>query len=454
MSDLQLSLLALGAVIIAGVILFNWWQERRFMQESIHRFEEPSDDILMDDFQIDPERAVAFETERISVEDRYSETLIPEDVLLEDLHPQKVAARETPVPIAREEIPVAAKAPVQDYPEAFPEEPALEATPFFEEPLQTAAPVEEEPAQTIAEDIAEAIAAEEELAAETYPEEVPAGPVVSTMPDEVDEQIDLIGKAALPSMLDIDAFITAIRQMPKFDKPVQWFLQDDIGFWRTLSPELPSGRYPQMVVALQLADRAGSVSQGTLMAFQEQVQNLSSMLGAKLAWHGAHDPLQYSAELDQFCIDVDVMVGFHILQGASGPFAGTKLRGLAESADLKLHEDGAFHYQDAEGKTLFTLISQDQRPFKPETLRTVFYRGVSFQLDVPKVESSSDAFNRMVAFARQLEAALDGVLVDDNQRALGDIEIEKIRQQLKMIHAKMVARFILPGTPSALRLFS
>jgi hypothetical protein len=45
-------------------------------------------------------------------------------------------------------------------------------------------------------------------------------------------------------------------------------------------------------------------------------------------------------------------------------------------------------------------------------------------------------------------------LVDDNQRALGEIEIEKIRQQLKMIHAKMVARFILPGTPAALRLFS
>ncbi|MEZ0236906.1 MAG: cell division protein ZipA C-terminal FtsZ-binding domain-containing protein, partial [Methylophilaceae bacterium] len=112
------------------------------------------------------------------------------------------------------------------------------------------------------------------------------------------------------------------------------------------------------------------------------------------------------------------------------------------------------HYEDAEGKTLFTLVSQDQRPFKPETLRTVFYRGVSFQLDVPKVESSSDAFNRMVTFARQLEAALDGVLVDDNQRALGDIEIEKIRQQLKMIHTRMVARFILPGTPSALRLFS
>ena len=458
MSDLQLSLLALGAVIIAAVILFNWWQERRFMQENIRRFEEPSGDILMDDFQIDPERVVAFETDSIHVEDRYSETLISEDVLLEDLHPQKIAAREKPEPTAMQGAPAARPSVRESYSEVLPEEPALEATPFIEEPPQVveeqpqAAATEEAPVQTMIEEVA----AEEYPAVEEYSatEEYPAEPVVSTMPVEVDEQIDLIGKAALPSMLDMDAFIAAIRQMPKFDKPVQWFLQDGSGFWKILSPELPSGRYPQLVAALQLADRAGPVSQGTLMAFQEQVQNLATMLGARLVWHGAPDPLQYSVELDQFCIDVDVMVGFHILQGASGPFAGTKLRGLAESAGLKLHEDGTFHCEDVEGKTLFTLVSQDQRPFKPETLRTVFYRGVSFQLDVPKVESSSDAFSRMVTFARQLEAALDGVLVDDNQRALGDIEIEKIRQQLKMIHSRMVARFILPGTPSALRLFS
>lgn len=468
MSDLQLSLLALGAVIIAAVILFNWWQERRFMQESIRRFEGPADDVLMDEFQIDPERVVAFETESIVVEDRYTETTIPEDVLLEDLQPQwsnrsdePVAAPARPEPAEDNFVDTVQLAPKQvpDDEMVFRTTPSktdevleTQAEEFDREAFDRTEPDELESVDAQLEEVAALM--EAAFPEEAQSEETPEEPVASTMPAFVDEQVDLIGKAALPSMLDMNAFIQAIQQMPRFDKPVYWFLQDETGVWRTLTPELPSGRYPQMACALQLADRAGPVSQGTLMAFQEQVQNLASILGAKLAWHGATDPLQYAVDLDRFCIDVDVMVGFHILQGASGPFAGTKLRGLAESAGLKLHDDGAFHCENADGETLYTMVSQDQRPFKPETLRTVFYRGVSFQLDVPKVESSSDAFNRMVTFARQLEVALDGVLVDDNQRALGDIEIEKIRQQLRMIHARMVARFILPGTPTAIRLFS
>jgi FtsZ-interacting cell division protein ZipA len=486
MSDLQLSLLALGAVIIAAVILFNWWQERRFMRESMNRFEEPTNDILMaDDFQIDPERIVAFEAESIIIEDRFSDDRIPEDALLEELHPEKPAREASepikqpyrPEPVRRTPPPepaLAPEPPVASQPEVPPafvdtvtEEPPFQAAPFEEEereeePVFAYAPEpapeqEPEPApEPVRSEVREQQPEfQQEIRQQAAPEQPPAGEaVVSSMPDEVDEQIDLIGKAALPALLDTAAFLDAVHQMPRFDKPVQWLLQDETGFWQPLSANLPSGRYPQFVAALQLADRSGPVSQGALLAFQEQVQRLASALGARLAWHGTMDPLQYAIELDQFCIDVDVMVGFHVLQGGSGPFAGTKLRGLAESNGMRLREDGAFHFEDENGRTLYTMVSQDQRPFKAETLRTVFYRGVSFQLDVPKVSSTSDAFNRMVHFARQLETAVDGVLVDDNQRALGEIEIEKIRQQLKMIHSKMVARFILPGTTTALRLFS
>ena len=37
---------------------------------------------------------------------------------------------------------------------------------------------------------------------------------------------------------------------------------------------------------------------------------------------------------------------------------------------------------------------------------------------------------------------------------LGDLQIEKIRQQLKMIHATMVARGVMPGSVSSMRLFN
>ena len=121
---------------------------------------------------------------------------------------------------------------------------------------------------------------------------------------------------------------------------------------------------------------------------------------------------------------------------------------------MVLHEDGAFHLVDEAGNTLFSMVSQDKRPFRTETLRTLFYRGVSFRMDVPKVANCTETFNQMVTLARHLEKALNGSLVDDRQQALADSEIDKIRHQLAMVHGAMVARGIIPGSPAALRLFS
>src|SRR3990167_25831 len=76
MSDLQLALIALGVVIIAGVLVFNWWQERRFMQESLQRFEGPADDALMQDFRIDPD---LIETESFVVEETFDSRIDARD---------------------------------------------------------------------------------------------------------------------------------------------------------------------------------------------------------------------------------------------------------------------------------------------------------------------------------------------------------------------------------------
>ncbi len=81
-------------------------------------------------------------------------------------------------------------------------------------------------------------------------------------------------------------------------------------------------------------------------------------------------------------------------------------------------------------------------------------KAVTFQLDIPHVNQCSEAFSQMVQVARQMEIGLNAVLVDDNNKVLGDIQIEKIRQQLKVIQATMLVRGIVPGSDSARRLFS
>jgi FtsZ-interacting cell division protein ZipA len=87
-------------------------------------------------------------------------------------------------------------------------------------------------------------------------------------------------------------------------------------------------------------------------------------------------------------------------------------------------------------------------------LRTSVVKGITFQLDIPHVKKCTEAFNHMVQLAKQMEVSLNAVLVDDNNKVLGDVQIEKIRQQLKVIQANMLLRGIVPGSDSARRLFS
>ena len=49
MNDLQIILIIIGALIIAAVLLFNWWQERKFNQQVESSFSQLQNDALLND---------------------------------------------------------------------------------------------------------------------------------------------------------------------------------------------------------------------------------------------------------------------------------------------------------------------------------------------------------------------------------------------------------------------
>ena len=192
-----------------------------------------------------------------------------------------------------------------------------------------------------------------------------------------------------------------------------------------------------------------------LNRFQLAVETLGLDINAHVEWQSNGDALSSATALDLFCIDVDKTIGFHLVHGENGAFTGTKLRGLAEAQGFKLGSDGMFRYFDAStSESSFVMFNREDNPFSAEMLRASVVKGITFQFDIPHIKQCAQAFSQMVQVARQMEIGLNAVLVDDNNRALGDIQIEKIRQQLKVIHATMLVRGIIPGSESALRLFS
>jgi FtsZ-interacting cell division protein ZipA len=438
-SQLQLGLLAIGALVITSVVIYNWWQERTIRRDMVQRFDGPIDDVLMGkSAEISPDADEAFGMD--------AET---------DEHEQDFAA-ETAEEITDEATDTADDdEPEWEEPEFTASEPTIaleENEPEIEEP------VIEEPESVLLQEEEEELVLEE--TADVIPTLTsPAEPVselaepATALPGGVDALVDEIVTVTAEKAIDGEELRTLLSTMADFGKPVRWFGASG-GEWLPLTKDYASRNFSRLVAALQLADRSGAVQAKGLRDFQDQISELGAQLGGEAMRQEERDALQYAQALDQFCIDVDVTVTLHLAAGISGPFAGTKFRSLMEASGLTLKEDGRFHFTNAEGETMFTICSADQRPMSEDALRTSLLQDVVLMLDVPRVNDASNIFKQMAMLGSRMETALNAKLTDARQRALGDAEIEQIRSQIKAIHTKMQERQLIPGSASVLRLFS
>lgn len=379
MSDLQLSLLAIGVLVIAGVVAYNWWQERSYRRLAQQRFHSQQDDVLF----------------RTTLAD------------MPPVEPRPIEERIEPT--------VSATAADEPAPHFEPEEPIAVAASGFR------------------------------------PAASERGP---GFPAEVDEAICYVARLELGEAATADAVRAALASEAHFEKPVRWFGRMASGEWLDVATAGPQAEFNVLVGALQLADRAGPLSQEALNAFCTLAQEAAGALMAVAQLPEKQPSLERAEALDEFCADVDVLVGVNVVATGQDTFPGTKLRALAEAGGLKLAPDGTFQYRDERGVALYSLTNHESAPFEAENMKQLATHGVTLLFDVPKVAHGVRAFDQMILFAHQLADSLKGTMVDDNLKVLSDDGVAKIKQQLAAIYAKMDARGIPAGSQRALRLFS
>lgn len=239
----------------------------------------------------------------------------------------------------------------------------------------------------------------------------------------------------------------------KLARPLCWCgLNEQTGLWEKLTAH-GAGDYRRLRTALQQADRRGPLTEAELTLFLNGAQRLADEFLAVADLPERKEVLARAGELDGFCAGVDIQIGVNVVAGTV-PFAGTKLRGLAEAAGLVLREDGMFHCLDEAGATLYTLSNLEAVLFAAEEMRGFSTHGITFTLDVPRVDNGARAFDRMIALAKQFVQSLGGKLVDDNRAPLADSALDVIHDKILEIEQRMAQRGIAAGGPQALRLFS
>ncbi|WP_371128760.1 cell division protein ZipA C-terminal FtsZ-binding domain-containing protein [Nitrosospira sp. Nl5] len=387
MSELQISLIAIGLIVVMGVVFFNWIQQWRFRRGAEEAFGRKHEDVLL-------------RTDTSVVEGGRVEPQLGKEVLQDfQVEPQVEPAE------AMEIVQSDLDSPTFD---AMPPAPATSV----------------EQASNVSEGVI----------------------------DAVDYVVSINGETLIA-----DSHLTEVLQRKfDFNKPVRWLGQRDAAaFWEEITMETSGkGGYVNVKGCLQLADRAGPLSEVTLSEFRDMMQNFAANVNAAADCPDVREAYARALSIDQFCAKVDVMIGINIISKDASPFTGAKIRVLAETSGFKLGPEGAFHYRDESNAVLFSLNNHEPPPFLSDSIRTLTTHGITFLLDVPRVANGEQVFDQMMHLAGIFSDALGGIMVDDNRVLLSDSGIGKIKQQLIAIQSVMLARNIPAGGEIALRLFA
>lgn len=370
-SELQIGLAALGVAVVAGIIAYNKWQERKHRRQAEEAFRSDHRDVLLE-----PQDGAQPTGDRI--EPSWDDS-----------------AAENPQPV------VAAAPP----------------------PWQT--------------------------------KDNPIRRVTPGLPDVVDPRIDCVIRIESIETLDAPRLWAAQHQeLEGISKPVRWFAFDDAAnVWRMLTPNT-AGAFHWYCVAMQLVDRRGAIGENDFMHFSGGVQRIADQFFAVPADLPTRvETLRKATDLDEFCAGVDVQIGINVV-ATNQPFAGTKVRALAEAHGMTIGDDGAFHARDENGNTLYSLSNMEPALFAPEEMRQLHTSGLTLVIDVPRVANGVPVFERMMQQATQIAEALQGTVVDDNRAPFGPDAAAVIRSQIQHFQAQMAGLDVPAGSPLAMRLFS
>jgi FtsZ-interacting cell division protein ZipA len=277
---------------------------------------------------------------------------------------------------------------------------------------------------------------------------------LSLPPAALDSRVDFIVALDLPRAYPVGRVAEQAESSLELGlrTPVHWEAYDtDQQRWL---PVQAQHSYSQLRAGLQLANRGGAAAEEEVVAFLVGMQELALALSGEIEAPEVGEAMASAAALDRFCADHDIQIGLSVLGREGATLPGTKIRALAESQGCVLAKDGRYHKPGDQGETLYALSNAEPMPFHPETLKSLNTRGVVLTLDVPRAPGAPTTFRSYIEFARQLAHALDGVLVDDDSKAISDGAADQIAEQLNVIHQAMAARGMPAGGPLALRLFA
>lgn len=392
MTSLQLGLIAAGVVLVVGVLVYNWVQERRVRRRIKEAFSPRESGAA----------ATAAHAGGARVEPSLSPSAVPENARRMDIDAADDSGYEPPLDIQAR---IASEVAGGEYAPPMPLQPSSGRGAVGDRPIL-----------------------------------------------EPDPEIECI--VNLQPARSVASGELAAGLQARLGQPLRWFGRRGPNLpWQLLKSDT-GGDFTEIAACLLLANRSGAATAPLLEAFVRAVTEIAATLRAAVSAPDVAAETARAEALDRICADLDVQIGITLLKTDGALIAGTRLRGVAEASGFRLAPGGRFDWiQEDTGSVLYALQNYRSDPFTADTLRATSTPGAVFLLDVPQVTEPVRVFDQMKIAAKRMAHSLDAVLVDDNRRPLDDAAFAAIRDQVRGTTAALRQVNIEPGSPRALALF-
>ena len=400
MNALQIGLIAVGALVVAVLFLWQWWQSRRARQPAA--------------------------TETASIQ----------------------SSRPTPVYVDQSgSAPVVRVDPTMD----------VEAAGVWTPRVSPSASLHEVP--EAAPDFAVVLSpAQAPLVVEPTPPEAP--PLVAPLAPATPRP-KLLSEWPFDERLHVHASVVSLSGGP-FDaapfvsaagRALAWVRLFRQSPWESFDPaNVGSGQ--QLALALPLASRAGPIEPQDMDEWRFVLTELANTHECEAHFHGFRDGPERAAELDSFLAAVDIIPVAYLVKKDGGHWLGTRLRGTLEANGFRLQSDGRFAYHEVESDAvIFHMVDGFERPFTPERLRTENFTALRCTLEPVRLKHPLVRFDMYRQSLRALAKLLDADLKTSEGDALDDGQFAATRDEVKTAMDALVNAGIEPGSDTARSLF-
>ena len=282
---------------------------------------------------------------------------------------------------------------------------------------------------------------------------------------QVDEQsstiiTELVAKIKNPLPIEQQELLTLFRLHDfKFNRGVHIFgLNQLTEKWRDIEFELPSARFVELGVSIQLADQDGAMSEKELHDFQQMVLDFTTKFDAPFEFSMQIDEAYEQGQaLDTIGRRYDSMAVLNIASKTPSGFRAADLGSCARDLMMSVDKNGIYLKtigQKDDISVLYRLACTDGAGnLGYSNLATSVSHDLIMYMNVPATKDPESVFKQMIDDANSLATWLEGKVVDRNRHAMTQRSYDVLMQQIIDITTNMQEDGLKPGDSVSKKLF-